>query len=513
MSAESVHRGALIGGVAAVFALRMMLSLADPGLVHPVDPAELAHLDVLPLWAEGRLGWLLDADANVHHGGFFWLGVPVGLLKMLGASGLGAVRGVAAGCAALAWGIWVVLAHRLGGRVAAVGLGLCLAVPSPWMAQWTATLWGSHSEAAIWTGLWGLALVDGWRPRTLGMLLGLGVAWDPLLWPTAVVAWGVSPVRRSVLAPLAAAWVVARLPGLMADPVGIFVTSFSENPEQTLPGLMAGAVDFDGLLSSLGAHLCWPWVASAVLGAAARPIDVALTGLWAVAAGFAVARAAPGRRHVCWLVACVVVHLAVLVVLAPSRPRLAVRYLVAWWPAVLLVPWVGTGARRAFAALPVVASACALPLLISTWSDVELARLRGYPAQAFQHLGLDRVPQGRAHHVVRFLEHRDGTATEGFAAAFSSRLGYPVWGEPFPDQVRAAGLPERLRAARETGDVRQVDRDFGFGLMVVCDGEPACVVRALEGLTLADVDPAQVRAGVTEAEQVFSRDTPGATGE
>ena len=234
MSAESVHHGVLLGGVAAVFALRMMLSLADPGLVHPVDPAELAHLDVLPLWAEGRLGWLLDADANVHHGGFFWLGVPVGLLKMLGASDLGAVRGVAAGCAALAWGIWVMLAHRLGGRVASVGLGLCLAVPSPWMAQWTATLWGSHSEAAIWTGLWGGA---GRRMASahLGMLLGLGVAWDPLLWPTAVV-WGVSPARRSVLAPLAAAWVVARLPGLLVDPVGLFLTSFSENPEQTLRG-------------------------------------------------------------------------------------------------------------------------------------------------------------------------------------------------------------------------------------------------------------------------------------
>ena len=150
---------------------------------------------------------------------------------------------------------------------------------------------------------------------------------------------------------------------------------------------------------------------------------------------------------------------------------------------------------------------------LATTGSAAKARLRSYPAQAFQHLGLDRVPHGRAHHVVRFLEHRDGTATEGFAAAFSSRFGYPVWGEPFPDQVRAAGLPERLRAARETGDVRQVDRDFGFGLMVVCDGESACVTRALAGLELADVDPAQVRAGVTEAAQILPQVTPGPPGE
>ncbi len=484
----------------AVFLLRLLLSLADPDLVHPVDPAELSHLDVWPMLADGRLAWLLGADANVHHGGFFWLGLPVGIVRAVSGSDLWAVRGVAAACAALSWGAWTALAHRIGGRWAAVGLGLCLAVPSPWMAQWTATLWGSHAEAGIWTGLWGLALASGWRARTVGVLLGIGVGWDPLLWPAALVTWGFTSERRSAVLPLLLAWMAARLPVLLADPLGLVMTSLSENPRQTVLGLLAGMASPGDFAASLRNHTAWPWVSTAAVGDAVMPLNGGLTLLWAIGACVSTVLHGPRRTLGRWLVLSVMVHFCVLVLLSPTRPELTERYLVAWWPAVLLLPWMLPGRLRGLAVGPVLASLCALPLLVASWGDVSLSRLQHYPAKAFQHLGLDRVPAHRAAPVEAFLNQRSGSATEGFAAAFSPRLGYPVWGEPFPDQVRAAGLPARLKAARLTGDPVRVDRDFGYGLVVVCAAEPSCVANALDGLALAGLDAQRVREGVAEAD-------------
>ncbi len=506
MRAEATERAAWAAGLVLVFALRMGLSLSDPDLVHPVDPAELAHLKVVPALVNGELANLLAADANVHHGGFFWLGLPVGLVRALTGSDLWAVRGVAAMCAAVAWGIWVVLARRLGGLWAAMGLGTCLAVPSPWMAQWTATLWGSHAEASIWTGLWGLALVSGWRPRALGTVLGLGVAWDPLLWPTLGLAVGVSSERRRLVPWAVGAWMALRLPTLLASPTAFVETSFSEHPQHSLGGLLGAALSPSGLGASLAHHLDLPWVASAVVGDV--PAGVGLSVLWVVAAVL-LAKGQPGDTRVGrWLVASVLVHLLVLVLLSPTRPTLAHRYLVAWWPAVLLVPWALPGRLRGLAAAPVLASVLALPLYRPAFSTMQLQR--AYPAAAFQEAGLDRVPVARAESVSRFLALRDDGATEGFAAMFSPRWGYPVWGEPFPEQVRAAGLAQRLEDARATGRTAQVDRDAGFGLVVVCDLSGACVDDGLYSLQTAGLDVADVQQGVAEARRELGSGMPKA---
>ncbi len=493
-----------------VFFLRLLLSWVNPDLVHPVDPAELGHLDVLPALADGRLLWLLGADANVHHGGFFWLGLPVGVLEALGGSALLAVRGMAAGCAAVAWGVWVALAHRLGGRWAAVGLGACLAVPSPWMAQWTATLWGSHAEAGIWTGVWGLALVSGWRPAALGALLGAGVAWDPLLWPTAVVVWLAGPARKALVVPWVLGWLFVRAPVLFADPFGVGTTSFSEHPEHTLLGLFAAF--FDAPAAGLSALLHWPWLATEVVGTRVGAWNGVLTAVSALVAVLAVCLDGPTRTHRRWLVAAVAVHFAVLVTLTPMRNHLTERYLVAWWPAVLLLPWLLPGAWRALSLGPVVATLGAVPLLVSVVGALEVEHPGHPPVRLFQAIGLDRVPAERAPDVVTFLYHRGDSSTRGFAAPFSSRWGYPIWGEPFPVQVRAAGLTARLETARATADVAQVDRNFGFGLVVVCDRSVDCVSRGLDELALGDVATDAVLAGVAEAGLVLGTDVPADSG-
>ena len=497
MWADRHDRWALVAGAALVFALRLMLTLADPDVVHPVDPAELAHLHVWTALADGRLAWLLGADANVHHGGFFWLGLPVGFLRAVTGSDLLAVRGVAAALAATGWAVWVGVAHRLGGRVAAVGAGLCLAIPTPWFAQWTATLWGSHSEATVWTGLWALALASSWRPATLGVLLGLGVAWDPLLWPVALLAGALSASRGTLAGALGLAWVGLRAPVLWADPAGLWATSLSEDPAHSVGGLLARTTDWTLITATLSTHVPLPWVATGVVGGSTLVVDAGLTVVALTAGVLWVVRRRD--RVSSFLVVAPWLQLVVIVLWSPTRPGLAHRYLVAWWPALVVVPWLLGGRERGLAAGPVLASVLALPLLPGVLSHVQPEVLWSYPSARFQALGLDRVPVARSEGVVAFLDHRPDGATAGFAAAFSERWGYPVWGEDYPDQVRAPGLPRRLADARATGAVEQVDRDLGFGLVVVCDGDRACVEQGVSGLELAGVDPGRVWDGAHEA--------------
>ena len=515
MSAERppISVGLLALGAVGVAVLRLALTLADPDLVHPVDPAELAHLQVLPALLDGRLGWLLGADANVHHGGFFWLGLAVGGLRHLVGSDLGAVRGLAALVAGASWAVWVALAHRLGGRFAAVGLGLVLAVPSPWMAQWSATLWGSHTEAALWTGAWGLALTHRGRPACLGVLLGVGAAWDPLLWPTAGLTLALAPQRARVLAALGPAWLLVRLPTVWADPLGMWTTSLSEHPDHTALGVLAQAADLDRLAATVGSHLPLPWTSTVGAGGAQWGLDLGLTLLVGGAGAALIASRGRGERGaktttstvVWWLVSAPWLHLAVVLLAAPTRPALAHRYLVAWWPAWLLVPWLLPGRARVAAVGPVVASVLAVPLLGAALGRVDLDTVGTYPAAAFQGLGLDRVPVHRAPGVRAFLSARAPAETAGFAAAFSPRWGYPVWGEPFPAQVRAPGLAERLASARTQAELApaRVDANLGFGLWVACDHDPECVATGLQSLALAEVDVAWVASGAEEARGVL----------
>ena len=483
-----------------VFALRLVLTLADPDLVHPIDPAELGHLRVWPALLEGRLLWLLGADANVHHGAFFWLGLVVGWVKAVTGSDLLAVRGTAAGLAALAWGGWVAVAHRAGGRMAAIGLGVCLALPSPWLAQWTATLWGSHSEAGVWTALWVWTLLRGGSPVTLGALLGVGVGWDPLLWPTALLTWALSPHRWGVLKGWVPALLLFRLPTLAADPAGVLTTSFSEHPHHTPFGLLMAAADPETLGAAFSAHLPLPFTATDGRWGWGRTIDWAPT-LVVAAAGPVLWWQRRGCRAVRLLVLAPWLQLAVMVLLSPTRPQLAHRYWVAWWPALLTVPWLLSGGYRGAALAPVMASVLALPLWLATAGRLQPGIVWRYPSGAFQEVGLDRVPIQRAPAVVAWLESRGEAPTPGFAAAFSPRWGYPVWGEPFPGQVRAANLAQRLRAVRSSGDTEAVDRDFGTGLVVVCDRDAGCVQGALDALLLAELDTTQVETGIARAQE------------
>jgi len=492
----STERRALVAGAVGVWCLRLALSLSDPDLVHPVDPAELGHLAVLRTgWSDGLGGIarLLGAADNVHHGGFFWLALPVGLLRWLTGSDLLAVRGVAAGMAALGWAVWVELARRLGGARAALVAGLCLAVPVPWLAQWTATLWGSHSEAAVFTGLWALGLCAGWSPLRMGMLVGLGTAWDPLLWPTALlVLWH----RRQppALGGVALGWGLLRLPVLLAAPASIFAAPLTENPSHTPLSVVLGGGQLGGLGAALQAHLPLPF---------ATPVDGLLTVAALLVTLFLIARRTRQDIDLVTILAVAPwVHLGVVVVLSPFGSLLAHRYLVAWWPAFLVAPWALVGRSRWLAAGPIVASLWALPLLVGVLGDLDPSLVHRYRSAEFQKLGLDRVPVDRVDGVVAFADAHPDSATPGFAAAFSSRWGYPVWGEDFPEQVRAAGLVDRWRTLSGDHDPTELARDFGWGLVVACHAEPGCVGRGVDQLVRAGAAPDALQEGISAAQRL-----------
>lgn len=493
MSAE--RRGLWVGAV-AVFALRLMLSLSDPDLVHPVDPAELGHLDLLPAWLDGGLPAvvrLLGAADNVHHGGFLWLSIPVGVLRWLTGSDLLAVRGVAAMVAGVGWALWVEVARRAGGRVAMVGAGLCLAVPVPWFAQWTATLWGSHSEAVVFTGLWALCLARGLGPRWLGLCVGLGVAWDPLLWPTGLLVLS-RRRHRQALVGLLAGWLLVRWPVLLSAPLSVLGASLTENPAHTPLQVMGGLLDPTGIGAVVGAWLPLPWVADGA------PLSGLLTALAVLGAGVSLRRRGSGSLQNVDLVTILAVapwvHLAVVVLLSPFRAQLAHRYLVAWWPALVVLPWLVPGGLRALALVPVASSGLAVPLLVAVAGDFDPSLALRYRSADFQRLGLDRVPVHRVDGVTAFLDAHPTGATPGFAAAFSGRWGYPVWGEDFPEQVRAAGLVDRWRTLSAAHDDAELAHDFGWGLAVACDGEPSCMRFGTDQLVDAGADAQALADGV-----------------
>lgn len=467
----------LIPGALAVAGFRWLLCVQAPDLIHPVDPAELELL-----WlAQQELSWeglirRLGAASAVHHGGFLPVSLTAWLATLVLGSSYAALKATAVLWSTAAWAAWTALALRLGGRRAGLLAGLALALPVPWASQWWLTAWGSHPEASLLVAAWLLAF--GGRPLVLGLLAGFGVAFAPVLAPTGIV---LLVARRRSLAVLGAVlgWLPLQL-GALSTPWPWLSASLTEDPAQTLPGLIASALSPSALTESVAGHLPVPLVASQVAPAA---LSWLLGGLLLVA-GAVLARR-DRRPVVRLLLALPVLHLATVVSLSPFRPALQHRYLLPWLPAVLLWPALAAASGRLapWAVVALVPSLLAAPVYGDLLTRPAPADLFDYHPAAYLGLGLDRVPLALVPDVEVFLAARGQAATEGFSAAWSRRWGYPVLGEPFAELVVRPGLKGRLRGlVAEGAPAEAVAADAGWGVAVLTGWDVDATLAALAHL-------------------------------
>ncbi len=476
--------------------LRAALCFVAPDAIHPVDPAELDLLALARLLAAGDVGGVVDflgRGAVVVHGGSLAVAATTALAGLLVGLDYSALK-LSALCWSLAGtGCWVALGWRLGGRRAALLLGLALALPVPWASQWWLTAWGSHPEATLFPALW--LLVRG--PLSTGLLAGLGVGFAPVLWPTAAAlllarlrglrAWAVA------LPMLALGWLPGQL-GALAGPLAGVQASLREDPGYTLGGLLAHAFDGALFIDSVRELLPLPLVATECCGPAAAG-DATAALRWLLTAGFGAAlllllrhreggRRDGGRRDGgrCpdgrLLAGLVVVHLLALVLLSPTRPLLSHRYLLPWLPGLLLAPCLLATRSRAGAwawgALALLPSVLALPVYGRLLLRDAPADLRDWRPEQWLAVGLDRVPIAQVPAVNAWLDARGDAATEGLAAAWTRRWAYPVLGEPFPPVEPRAGIAGRLRRLTEQGaDPAALAWDAGFGVGLLVDEDAA----------------------------------------
>jgi hypothetical protein len=470
--------GPLLAGALLVATFRSLLCLRAPDLLHPVDPAELELAWLTGALHGGGLSWAdlrrqLGAASAVHHGGFLPVSLTTAAASVLLGPTHAALKASAVLWSTAAWLCWTRLARQLGGPRAALLAGVALALPVPWASQWWLTSWGSHPEATLFPALWLWAWAG--SPLRLGLLVGLGVGFAPVLAPTGLL---LLLLRRRPLALPAAAlgWLPLQL-GALATPWPWLRASLTEDPARTAPALLAGALAPGPLLDSLAGHLPVPLVASE-----AAPAWLSLPlGLLLLLAGLPLAR--DPRPPVRLLVALPLVHLLAVAALSPFRPELQHRYLLPWLPALLLWPALAAARHRAWATLALAPSLLALPVYVAALGRPTPVDLRGYHPQAYLALGLDRVPLPLVPQVEAFLAARGPRATPGFAAAFSRRFGYPVLGEPFPDLAPRPGLSGRLRGLQAAGhDPDLLAADAGWGTAIAARWEVEAVRTALAPL-------------------------------
>ena len=505
-------------GVAALLGLtRWWMADGVPWLVHPIDPAELKFAELYRLWAGGgadlgAVSRLLGAAQNVHHGGFLPVSMLYALLASFMGDGIGALRAVAALTGALTWWVWVQAAGAVGGQRVAVGMAAVMILLPPWAQQWWLTPWGSHPEAAVFTGLWVWALADGGDDRWIGGWVGMGMAWTPMLWPTGLLALALARSRRSAVAAVVGFGVLAG-PRWLLGGAGL-TESLVENPALTMQGVVVQAFDGGALVQALATHLPLPLVASSVVPASAWVNGLLSAGVVIAGAVVLVGRQKAGRL----LVLAPLVHWATVVVLSPLRPTLHHRYLLPWLPAVLLLPlWAGLLDRRwrPLLGVSVVVALSSLPVTAALLTGrVPTARSVWAP-WSFQQAGLDRVTPGRADAVATFLARRsaENAPLEGFSEAFSRRSGYPVWGEPFPDQgiePQVQGQLEHLWQTSPTAErKRQLGENVGWGLWIASDGQRSVAEDAAR--RLGRFSGGALR-GIAEAAAVLENRNPPAPG-
>ena len=503
-----------LGGLLLIGILRGAIQWKAPFEAHPLDPAEFklgvaGRLIVGGDWS--ALSELAQASQNRQHGGWFWSAFGVGLTELVVGPGLLASRLTGLWLSLLAVAAALKLAPRH--PLSAVACGLA----PVWANAGFAIPWGSHTEAALFPLLWALSAR---RPAILGLALGAGIAFDLLLLPwaacflLATLTWPdreqrSTPPKKAtfLLTGLVVGVGLVLLPAWALGGGPAFDAPFREAPESHLGKLAADSVRWDLLQGSLGnlGHL--PWAAHVPWGDWAPQV-----GLLHLISLLACARYIPAGpvRHL--LGTAVLGHGLCLLVFAPGRPEVALRYLLPTLPLLLLTPafaYVAGGTARYVAGiclvLGLVAHAPGHLRLLNT-PEPGLVAIRGRLPETVQTCGLEAaspravlalgaLAQARGHGVVA----TDPTSTlcadpriMGAITAFSPRWGYPTPGEGRPQERLNANIGHQLRAASP-----ETAWGLGFGMALIIG--PSAARARLHSLDLGSSSREAAELGITTA--------------
>lgn len=521
MSARSDGRALL--AAAAVFALdRTLLVVTAADRLGEPDLAETKLMTLGDAWVAGGLpSWaamleLARQGANAPHGAFLPTSLLYGALAQVTGGGYGTLKAVAVLTATVAFVGWVAAAGRLGGRRAAAAAALMMvALPAgPLGASLIA--WGSHPEAAALLGVAAAVAcgrgADSARGAVgVGLVLGLPAAASLLLGPVVALlaagvlwdAWTSGPDRP--LAPRAAALAVGvAVPVLVAQALvagasASVVESAGQSPLELLAVARAGEDLLRG--PTLAALLPPPIGRTPGAWEPAMGAMIAAGALAAVALGWR--RLGQRGRLVVLAVGVPALHALVLATLAPRRPYVPPRYLLAVWPAALLgvalvAQQAGRG-RRLLAAVPAVL--CALPGLALQADLIDLGRAVGFAAYEpgdYVAAEIGHVTYATAPQVNGFLaERREDPAGFGLAAGLSGADSLLLADAPRRTVEPADVLQRRAEAladAPRSGAARdRFHHNLGWGLGVFAADAPGVWLSVLER---ADADRDAIAEGI-----------------
>ncbi len=489
------------------FLARLLLVLCAADRISEPDLAEVKLLAVAQTWdgAGPERGWLELAreGANAPHGGYLPSAIAIGLLSRVAPDYL-ALKLFVLLLATVAFGAWVLAAHALGGRFAAVAMAVLWLLMPPGALGPSLVGWGSHPEAAALFAPGAAQLLLARRPALVaiaGALLGLACGFSLLLVPAAALlclgfawdAWWEEGPEPWL--PRAAALAMGLLPlGLLGWLSGSGSASVVEDAGSSPWELLHQARhDVDPVVRDTWAELIPPSIwgpqpFGEVLTTSGRDeLDLAWALILLAAAIPALLallrdRALRGRA-LTLLVGVPLVQLTVLATLAPRRPYVPPRYLgMVWGPLLLLLAvgvgrsWMAKRGKRSRTAIAVLlAAAFCLPGAAAQVGLLDLDRLGGFasyrPARYVEaEIGHVRYDEAEAtNRFLRFVARR-GEPPPGFGAAAGVRGADALLLEaPTLHPVDPADLLERRAELLRRTPLDQraiVDRNLGWGLAV-----------------------------------------------
>ncbi len=513
----------IAAGVAVFVALRLLLILSASDQVHPPDWAEVKHMILADQWLEEGTPSLSDVLAwgrdsrNAAHGGFLLVSLLYAVLvvPLQVTQGYFGLKVVALLFAVVGFVGWTGAAFRLGGLAAGSIAGLLFLFPPPTYLAGTSVAWGSHPEAAAILGVAAFLAAspqsDSWRRSlTLGLVLGAAMALSSLAIPIGLaLAIGFlwdrgSPQRHTTTAALALgiAIPIVAIGALTGSPAA----SVTEEADHAPADLLAESLEAPAELVVPSLRNLVPiraWGPTA-LGQSLRPpqrqrLDglLSLALLLALAALLpSLATGAPGRSHRGRVLAlCAlgpVLHIAVLVFLAPRRPSVDARYLLPLWPCLLLLLSLAvaevrrrvltTGRGRGLS----LAAAAVVVLWLAPGVEVQatlldparigaLERERGFSSYhpgRYVEAEIGHVTYPTAPLVNDFLRER-GPLVRGFSLVTRMEAGQDLLLEPpeLEHKLDPAAILGRIQKDRATQPSSGVERDriyenLGWGLAV-----------------------------------------------
>lgn len=490
---EPGRRGLLFLLLALIPAQRLLLALAQPDLLHDLDPGELKHMDLALLGLPqgeslaDRLRTFLSGPENIHHGGY----PVVSALYLLGSKLFGhslfllrVIPTVATTVAALCMAL--LLHRRAGPRAAWVALALMVGAP-PLLLKWTTTSRGGHLEGILFPMLLALLLdraLRGGLGRWLvaGLAGGFAVYFSYLAAP-AVVLLSLGALSERALCDRRGALkatVVLGLGGLIGFApwlVGLLVLDLpylDASIHQTSNPTEAAEVQARTIGATLQAvrdgieHNLWPWgiaTSSEAAYTSSTPdilVFEATTTTWLLRAAvsaavigggvYAVGARSPLLVALCLLPAAhhVFVLRAANTVGWPDVPH---RYLVIVFPAIAAAAGLAAAHKRAgviFVALVSAVATLGLASQASWYGPPKTAQFSDWDVASLRAAGLGqvRVEQGEAVAELLSVRGEDAdTFRRGVALVYPAISDYyllfrPTAGAaPYPDQLFREGDP------------------------------------------------------------------------